>query len=64
MGGRLAYYTGRIIDALNKKIRGLRLNIFGNNNIDFQYMRHKGLQFNARGVGKFATDLVNNLRSL
>ena len=55
--------AGQIIDTLNKKIRGLGLNIVDNKNIDSQDLGRKGLHLNARGVAKFATNLINKLRS-
>ena len=55
--------VGQIIETLNKKIRGLGLSIVDDTNIDSQDLGHKGLHLNARGVGKFATNFINKLRS-
>ena len=55
--------AGQIIETLNKKIRGLRLSIVDNANIDSQDLGRKGLHLNARGVGKFAINLINRMRS-
>ena len=55
--------AGKIIETLNKKIRGLGLNIVDNKNIDSPELGRKGLHLNQRGVGKFAANLINKLRS-
>ena len=54
--------TGQIIETLNKKIRGSGLNIVDNKTIDSQDLGRKGLHLNARGVHKFASNLINKLR--
>ena len=55
--------AGQIIETLNKKIRGFGLNIVDDTNIDYQDLGRKGLHLNPRGVGEFATNLINTLRS-
>ena len=53
----------QIIETLNKKIRGLGLNIVDNRNINSPELGRKGLHLNPRGVGKFSANLINKLRS-
>ena len=55
--------AGQIIETLNKKIRSLGFSIVDNANIDSQDLGRKGLHLNARGVGKFAINLINKMRS-
>ena len=55
--------AGQIIETLNRKTRGLGLTIVNNTNIDSQDLGRKGLNLNARGVGKLAINLINKLRS-
>ena len=54
--------AGQIIEILNKKICGLGMNIVDNENIDSQDIGRRGLHLNAKGVGKFATNLIHKLR--
>ena len=55
--------AGQIIETLNKKIHGLGFSIVDNANTDSQDLGRKGLHLNARGVGKFAINLINKMRS-
>ncbi len=56
--------AGKIIEALNKKILSLGLNIVNNENISANDIGRRGLHLNNRGVSKFASNLVAKLQNL
>ena len=55
--------AGKIVAALNKKIRCLGLNIVDNNNLGLKEIGRKGLHLNGNGVSKLASNLAAKLRS-
>ena len=56
--------AGKIIEALNKRILSLGLNIVNNQNIGANDIGRRGLHLNNNGVNKLASNLIAKLQNL